>query len=500
MALDPRTPVLVGGGQFNNRVDEGAAPVEPVDLVVEAARRAAADTGATDTGKVLAAVDAVRVVSMLSWRYRDPGRLVAQRIGADDVRTMYTSPGGNTPQSLVNRSCRDIVAGDAEVVLIGGGEAWRTRSAVRDAGEKPSWTLEPEGTEPDETFGDFSMESMIGPLELARGVVVPVQVYPIFESALRAAAGATHAEWAARIGALWSRFSEVAAGNPNAWIRQAFTPDELVTPGPGNRMIGFPYPKRLNSNNAVEQGAAVLLCSVDAAERLGIPRDRWVFPHAGTDTHDTPHVSNRTDLRSSPAMRVGGRRALELAGVGVDDLAHVDLYSCFPSAVQIAAAEIGLSLDRPLTVTGGLSFAGGPWNNYVTHSIATMASILREEPGSIGLVTANGGNITKHAFGVYSTEPPAGGFRWEAPDDAVAAEERPTPVADATYAGPVTVEAYTVMHDREGAPETGMAAVLTAAGERSWGRTTDAATLRAMLSDEFVGRSGGIDAEGTLAL
>ena len=234
-----------------------------------------------------------------------------------------------------------------------------------------------------------------------------------------------------------------------------------MTPSPDNRMIGFPYPKRLNSNNAVEQGAAVLLCSVEAAERLGIPRDRWVFPHAGTDGHDTEHVSTRADLRSSPAIRVAGRRVLDLAGVGVDDIAHVDLYSCFPSAVQVAAAELGLGIDRDLTVTGGLSFAGGPWNNYVTHSIATMLGVLREDPGAVGLVSANGGFITKHAFGVYSTEPPAGGFRWEEPQAEIDASFTPTPVASPDHEGPVTVEGYTVMHDRDGSPELGIAAVRT---------------------------------------
>jgi len=328
--------------------------------------------------------------------------------------------------------------------------------------------------------------------------VAPVQVYPVFESALRAEAGATHDEWAAHLGRLWSRFSEVGAANPNAWVREAYGPEEVVSAGPDNRMIGFPYPKRLNSNNAVEQGAAVLVCSVGAAERLGIPREQWVFPQAGTDGYDTDHVSTRADLRSSPAIRVAGARALELAGVGAGDLAHVDLYSCFPSAVQVAAAELGLGLDRDLTVTGGLCFAGGPWNNYVTHSIATMLTVLRAEPGAIGLVTANGGFITKHAFGVYSTEPPASGFRWEKPQEEIDASFTPTPVAAPDHDGPVTVEAYTVMHDRDGNPELGIAAVRTAEGERAWALSRDAADLAAMKVEEFVGRHGQIASDGTL--
>lgn len=496
MQLDPRTPVLIGGGQWNNRVDDGAEAVEPVDLIAEAARRAADDAGTTDAGKVLAAVESARIVGMLSWRYPDPGRLVGERIGAADLRqTVLTSMGGNTPQALVNASCREILAGDLDVVLIGGAEAWRTRSAAKGAGVSLDWTVQPDDAAPDVVFGNMDPLDMVHPLELQRGVVAPVQVYPMFESALRARAGATAEAWQARIGGLWSRFSEIAAGNPDAWLRQAYSPEEVATASLDNRMIGAPYPKRLNSNNAVEQGAVVLLCSVEAAERLGVPRERWVFPWAGTDGKDAGHASTRRDFHSSPAIGVAGRRVLELAGVGPDDLALTDLYSCFPSAVQLGAQELGLGIDRDLTVTGGLSFAGGPWNNYVTHSIATMARLLREQPGAIGLITANGGLVQKHAFGVYSTEPPAAAFRSEKPQDEIdAAAGTPVVPADPDWAGPATVEAYTVMHDRDSTPEKGIVAVRTATGERTWAATDDPTTMQSMLTDEWVGHPVHVDA------
>jgi acetyl-CoA C-acetyltransferase len=501
MALDPRTPVLVGAGQWSNRVDRGEPAVEPVDLVAEAARRAADDTGTPDPAKLLAAVDSVRIVAILSWRYRDPGRLVAERIGTTDLRnSMYSNGGGNTPQALLNRTCLDIAAGRLDVVLLGGAEAWRTRMAARHAGAELGWTVQPDDAAPDESFGgEFAMNDMVGPLEMARGVVMPVQVYPVFESALRAAAGATHDEWQAHLGRLWSGFSEVAAGNPHAWVQERYSPVEVAAPSPDNRMIGWPYPKRLNSNNAVEQGAGLLLCSVEAAERFGIPRDRWVFPHSGTDGYDTAHVTNRRDLRSSPAIRIAGRRALELAGVGIDDIAHADLYSCFPSAVQIGAAELGLGLDRQLTVTGGLSFAGGPWNDYVTHSIATMAGVLRERPGELGLVTANGGFVTKHAFGVYGAEPPADGFRWENPQAEIDASFTPVP-ADGDHAGPATVEGCTVMHDRDGEPELTIAALRTPSGGRTWATSRDAEVHRAVLASEPVGLDATVDPDGALLL
>ena len=172
-------------------------------------------------------------------------------------------------------------------------------------------------------------------------------------------------------------------------------------------MVGLPYTKYMNSNNDVDMAAAVIMCSAEKAESLGVPRDRWVFVHAGTDCHEHQFVSNRWSFAETPAIELGGRCVLELAGCSIDDVALVDLYSCFPSAVQLGAQSLGLSLDRQLTRTGGLSFAGGPWNNYVMHAIATMVADLRGQPGERGLVWANGGYVTKHSFGVYSTEPPA---------------------------------------------------------------------------------------------
>jgi acetyl-CoA C-acetyltransferase len=223
---------------------------------------------------------------------------------------------------------------------------------------------------------------------------------------------------------------------------------------------------------------------------------------AGADAHDTPHVSNRPVLDGSPAIRMAGRTALELAEVGVDDLAHVDLYSCFPSAVQVAAGELGLGtpdrLDqrgRPLTVTGGLSFAGGPWNNYVSHSLATMQRVLREDAGSIGLVTANGGLITKHAMGVYSTEPPrSGGYRWASPQDEVDAAGSVELATD--WTGAVAVEAATVMHDRDGQPELCILLTRTLDDRRAWGTTDDAESMQVIVTEEPVGRRGEIDADG----
>jgi acetyl-CoA C-acetyltransferase len=254
----------------------------------------------------------------------------------------------------------------------------------------------------------------------------------------------------------------------------------------------------MNSNNDVDMAAALIICSVEKAQALGVPSDRWVFIHAGSDCHEHQYISNRWAFHETPAVALGGRRALELAGLTIDDIDIVDLYSCFPAAVQLGAQSLGLSLDRQLTRTGGLSFAGGPWNNYVMHAIATTMTDVREHPGSNGLVWANGGYTTKHAFGVYSTTPPAHGFRHAHPQDEIDAMPRRELAEPTDAAGPATIEAYTVMHSRDGDPERALAACLLADGRRAWGTNDDAGIAAALCEGEWVGRSVTLDAAGTL--
>jgi len=483
MSLDPLTPVIVGVGQVNQR-DE-APGTEPVDLMASAVREAG-------DPRVLSAVDSVRVVNLLSWRYRDPGLLLAGRIGATQATTQYSGIGGNTPQSMVNQACLDIQQGSNDVVLLAGGETWRTRMRMRANGIRPNWTRQDESVPIPPGAG--SDVPMVGPGEERIGLDRPSFVYPLFEQSLRIAAGESIDDHQRRLGTLWAGFSAVAAGNPHAWVREPMSAEQIAQPSPGNRMISWPYPKLMNSNNMVDQAAALILCSAAKAESLQIPRERWVFPHAGTDAHDTYLIGERQALHRSPAIRIAGRRALELAGVGVEDLDLVDLYSCFPSAVQVAVQELGLPAGRTLTVTGGLTFAGGPWNNYVMHSIATMVERLRENPGARGLVTANGGYLTKHSFGVYSTTPPVHAFRWEDVQDEV--DREPTRTALVDWEGTGSVESWTVPFDREGEPQKAFLAVLTPEGARTLASIDDPGAAAATLTGDIAGAPVRVRADG----
>ncbi len=492
--LDPRTPVIIGVGQYVHRADSVADGLEPVALMERAVLAAVADAGLDGPP----AADAVRVVGQLSWRYGNTPRFLADRLGLSPRRLDYSTMGGNSPQSLVNSTALDIQSGALDVVILSGGEATRTRSRARKAGIELDWPKSPDGDEPTIVGEDLEMNLQA---EIDRGLYLPVQIYPMFETAIRAASGRSVDEHRAHLGRLWSDLSEVASRNPYAWIRDAKTADEITTVSDTNRMIGLPYPKLMNSNNDVDMGAAVIMCSAEAAQRLGVPTDRWVFPHAGADCHEHNYVSHRDTFTKTPAVEIGGQRVLELAGVDIDDVSIIDLYSCFPAAVQLGAASLGIDpTERQWSRTGGLPFAGGPWNNYVMHAIATVVTDLRDQPGEHGLVWANGGYATKHAFGVYSTEPPAAGFRHAKPQDEIDALPRRDLALPEQAAGTATVEAYTVMFARDASAEQAIASCLLADGRRAWGTSLDPAVASAMCEGEWVGRTVELSSIGDLHL
>lgn len=485
-AIDPRTPVLVGAGQFLQKPANPADALEPAAMMAQALRQAADNAGSP---RLLAAADAIRVV-FGSWPYHDPGRVIADLLGISPRQSALTTEGGNTPQSLVNQACLDVQAGRLDVVLLVGGEGIWSRRRARLAGQRVPYTDDSSKPRAEVIGKELAMSSE---LELAAGFKMPVNVYPLFEVALRHAQGERVAQHRERVSELWARFNAVAVDNPYAWLRTPLSAEQIRTPSDTNRMVGFPYTKSMNSNWDLDQAAGIIVCSAAQAEALGVARERWVFPWAGTDAHDTYLFSNRDNFHSSPAIRIAGRACLELAGVGVDDLAHVDLYSCFPSAVQIAANELGLDQSRQLTLTGGLPFAGGPLNNYVMHSIATMADVLRENPADVGLISANGGYVTKHAIGVYSTQPPPQPFRHRDVQDEV--DRFPTREVTRSPHGPAKIESYTVMHDHTG-PVEALVSVLLPDQRRAFARSGETSLMTALMAEEFCGRSAEIDGSG----
>ena len=450
MTIDPRTPVLVGIAQSVDRTSAPGEGLSPQDMMAAVARAAIADCGGQN---VVQAIDCIATVRL----FQDSGfgapfgkqnnlpETVARRIGATPRRTLYGPVGGNTPQLLANMFAQSIQSGEHDVVLLTGCEPIRTQSRAQKAGITLDWSEE--SPTDAETLGKEGR--FVSAHEVQHGIALPVNVYPLFENALADHYGRSPLQHRAAIGDLMSRFTQVAAANPYAQLPIARTPAEITTPTDSNRYIGYPYTKVLNSNIFVDQAAALLLMSTQAANRLGVPAEKRVYLHGSADTHEKMLVTERVNYHSSPAIRIGAAHALAKAGIGIGQIAHMDLYSCFSSAVQIAADEIGLAHDdsRGLTLTGGLPYFGGPGNNYSMHSIAEVAARCRANPAAPGLVFANGGYLSKHSFGVWSTTPRA----FARIDPATY-----QPEIDAMESPPLTekpegsgrVETFTVIHDR----------------------------------------------------
>lgn len=494
--LSPSTPVVVGVGQVVRRTPDLADPTEPVTLAADALRAAATDAGSG--ADLLARADLVYAVPTASWTYLDQAGLTARLVGADGAGTVQTSPyGGDGGQLALNDAAQQVADGAAHVVLVSGAEAGATVAGLQAQGREPRWTRQ-DGARPD---GDAGPDRVIGvdrpannAVETSVGLGAPIFAYALMESALRGEAGTSPEDHQRRIAELWSRHSAVATGNPYAWDRTERSPEEIGTASPENRAVSDPYTKLMCANLQVDLAAGVVVTSVAAAQALGVPQDRWVFLHAGASATDEWFVSERADLSSSPAIAAAGAAALAHAGVEAADLGPVDLYSCFPAAVQLGAQALGLPWDdpeRPLSVTGGLTSAGGPGNNYGLHAVSTLVPVLRREPEQYGLSSSLGWYATKHALGVYSARPPRRQFAHLKP-----AFERPAPRPALTeLVGEGVVEAVTVPRARDGSAEAVVVSVITDDGSRVLLRREDAADVELLTRTDPLRRSVRVDGD-----
>ncbi len=490
MAVDGRAPCIIGAAQRSWRPDqlpagEQVAP-EPLDMWTEVARAAASDTG-TDPGRVLDAVGSLRVVYCQSWSYDDPPRRLAERLGLDAPPHLhYSGIGGTTPQMLLDEAAESMLAGELDVALVVGAEALATRRRLKRAGEKPAWSF------PEAVRSPFPFEAPFHPAEVAHEVFQAWLTFAVFDVARRAHAGTAPDAHRAATAAVLARMSEVAAANPHAWFPLARTPEELATPTAANRMIGYPYTKYEVAIMDVDQAAAVIIATDEAADRLGVPPERRVYLRGWCAANDPTYVAEHEPMWASPAMRAASAEALRVAGVTVDEVAHLDLYSCFGSSVAFAADALRMALDDPrgFTVTGGLPFAGGPGSNYLSHSVAAMTDRLRADPGSYGLVSGVGMHLTKHVFAVYSTDPPQAPIE---PPDAAAVQRRldadrsPQRIVEVTT-GPAAVAAYSVVHGRDGSAEWGLVIADLPEGGRCYAKVLDPQLMESLEREEWVGR------------
>ena len=464
-SLDSATPIIIGAGM---RTHHAARPEDvraPQELMAEAARLALADAG-NDIASAIEDVAVIRTFADSAPQFASPfggaahyPDALARRLGIRPHAAFYPQLGGDTPQATLALLADRLKQGKARAALLVAGEAMAGAHLAAKAGLELDWREEA-GPDAPPLVEPGALRPGMTPQELAHGIAEPAHVYPLFESAYAQRHGRAMPAQRERIGALFAGFSAVATSHPHAWDRTVYTADALITPTPDNRLIAWPYTKRLCAQMYVDQAAAVVLTTVGEARKLGIAPDRWIFPWASVEIAEKWTLAERPDLASAPAVRMAGSALLSACGTAMDDIAFIDLYSCFPSAVALGAEALGLALDTPkrLTLTGGLPYFGGPGNGYSLFAIATLVMRLRAaREAATGLIWANGWYLTKHALGLYGNRPSAHGWRHLPNDDLQARiEAMVSPAWADRPEGRGVVEAATVIHDRTGQPVQGL--------------------------------------------
>ncbi len=492
MSIDVRTPVIVGVGQAAERIDDAYYQgMSAVELAAAGARAALDDCGA-DTAKVAASIDTVAGVRQFEisgpakpvlGKSNNYPRSVANRIGADPARAILEVVGGQGPQHLITELAGQIAAGRSEVALIFGSDATSTNRYFAYAENRPDFSETVEGSLEDRGHG---LEGLISRYTVIHGLVDAPTQYALLENARRAGTGLGTANYLRRMGELFAPFTRVAANNPFAAAPAQRSVEELITVTESNRMISDPYPRLLVARDQVNQGAAALLMSIEAARKLGVPEGNWVYLHGHADLEEQS-LLDRPDLGHAPSAVVAVREALAVAGIGIDDIATFDLYSCFPVPVFNICDGIGIAPDDPrgLTLTGGLPFFGGAGNNYSMHGVAETVAECRSTPGQFGLVGANGGMLSKYSVGIYSTTPAEWRPDRSAQLQAQIGQARRVPVTEHAD-GPGAVETYTVR--RDGGRLTGIIiGRLDADGSRFLATTEDEESIAVLTDDDPLG-------------
>jgi len=484
---DDRVPVIIGVGEITDRPREIAAGLEPLALLEEALKRAEDDSG----GKLLGDIDSLDIVNFLSWRYHDPAAQLSDRLSIRPKHATYGPVGGESPIRYLHEAAQRIARGESSVAAVCGAEAQSTATKAERAGIDLPWM--PFAHDVPEPKRGAAFQK---PMAVKLGVFRPATVYPFYEAATAAHWGQTPREAMAESGKLWSAYSDVAAQNPHAWLKRRFTPDEITTPSPDNRLIAWPYTKLMVANPSVNMGGAVLMTSLAKARAAGVPEERMVHIHGGASAEEPRDYLDRDQFFESHAQNAVLRAAMQLAGGDGKAFDAIELYSCFPCVPKMARRTLGLEADVQPTVTGGLTFFGAPLNTYMTHAACAMVRRLRGG-ARLGLLYGQGGFVTKHHALVLSRQPPQAALAQDSSVQAEADAHRgavPDFVTQASGKG--TVESCTVLYGRGGEVEHGVVMLRTQDNARALARVgaQDGATLAHLLNMERtpVGSTGDI--------
>lgn len=472
--MTPHTPILIGHGQAVEAVpDDLNAAASHAEMAGRAAQAALSDAGVD--GAAVDVVACVRTFSDSSPAYACPfggsdkfPRAVAARIGANPARAVYDVIGGQSPQTLVAEFARELSESRASCVVIAGGEALANMRAAQRAGAHLDWSERHAGDWDDR--GLFAGPPIVSPTELGHGLLDAMSYYGFIETARQIDAGRSVAAHRDYMADLIAPMSTVAAHNPYAMFREAFAAQDVATAGPDNRPLTSPYLKAMVAKDRVNQGAALVMTTVAEAERLGVPREKWIFLRGHADAQEALML-DRTDLGQSLAMDLVFAGALEAAGVAASDIDHADIYSCFPCVVDQACDALGRR-DKPLTLTGGLPFFGGPGNNYTLHGLCEVMRACRAQPGSLGLAHGNGGWMSKQAVGIYSSAYQPGDVFADSAAIAAKIAAQPAPGQSLSPSGAARMKSYIVQHKR-GEPVGAMVIGALESGERFYAKLSD---------------------------
>jgi acetyl-CoA C-acetyltransferase len=489
MSSPATTPVIVGIGEYTDRPDNLSAALEPVALMDKALRAANEDGG----GRLLERIESLDLIGLVTWRYKDPVSLLCDRLGIRPKRATNTSMGGETPIRLIHDAAVSIAKGESNIAAIVGGEAMNAVNRARKERLTLNWTPLASKDEAVRYAADSIEVSAISKL---LGVTDPTQLYPLYEVAAQAAWGQHPDQGTAQSASLWAQFAAVAAQNPYAWIKTAPSAANIAAPSPDNRLISWPYPKLMVANPSVNQAAAVIVTSLAAARAAGVPEDRIVHIWGGAAAAEPENYLERDGYDHSTAQAATLARAVDIAGADASRFGKLELYSCFPIVPKMALRTLGLDpATHAPTVTGGLTFFGGPLNNYMSHAVCAMVRALRVNPGELGLLYGQGGFVTKHHALVVSTKAPpvplTSNYSVQAEADRI---RGPIPKLLESYQGPASIETYTVTYGRDGEPIQGIVILRTPDGARTMARVMrdDLASLSLLTATE----SSAIGAQG----
>jgi acetyl-CoA C-acetyltransferase len=458
-ATSDRDPVLIGVGEVVDRSRDPKAVREPLALMLAALAEAEKDSGV----KVLNQIDSIDVVCEYSWPYVDAAGLLAHRLRVEPRHLRYGDAGGETPIRFFHEAALRIQRGESDVAVIVGGESAHAVAQAAKAGIRLEWSER-------DVKAKLAMGADLSPrIAVDHGIAAPIYVYPLYENAAVANWRQTPRQGITESSRLWADLARIARANPCSWLKPDFTAGEIAAVGGDNRLIAWPYSKYMVANPMVNQGAALLVVSRVKAMELGIDKDDLIYVWGGASANEPQDFIRRDQYACSHAQSAVLEASMEVAECDEGSAFEaVELYSCFPVVPKMARRLLKLPESAVFSVTGGLSFFGGPLNNYMTHATVAMVRALRHKKGSLGLLYGQGEFVTKHHALVLGSKPRGQSclkqdFSVQSRADVYSGA---SPQLVEEYLGPASLETFTVIYGRGGKPEFGTVIARTPTGAR----------------------------------